>query len=235
MGVGVRVAALYDVHGMLPPLEAVLEEVERSGVDVTLFGGDLTWGPEPAETLELIRSLSRTRFVRGNCDREPDEWERSCLDAEQVAFLQGLPQALELDGVLYCHATPRSDEEIVTPATPDERLAEILAGVEQHTVVAGHTHMQQDRRVGATRWVNAGSVGLPYEGEVAAFWALVSDGDVELRRTPFDRARLEAVLRDSAWPEARAVMTENVMQPYSREQASADLERQAAARDVPPA
>ena len=154
-----RVAALYDVHGNFPALEAVLTEVERAGVDEIVFGGDLTWGPSPRETLALVRSVAGARFVRGNADRDPDDWERSCLSEEEIAFLQGQAPTVKLDGVLYCHATPRSDDEVVTPATPDERLAEILAGIEQRVVVAGHTHMQQDRVVGAIRFVNAGSVG----------------------------------------------------------------------------
>jgi len=230
----VKVAALYDVHGNLPALEAVLDELEREGVDEVVFGGDLTWGPLPHETLALARSVARARFVRGNCDREPSEWERSCLSREEIAFLQGLPESVELAGVLYCHATPGSDEEVVTPATPDERLGEILAGVRQHTVVAGHTHMQQDRRVGRVRFVNAGSVGLPYEGEVAAFWALVGDADVELRKTFLDQGRLSDLFRQSRWPQAPKVLRENVLQPVTREQATAELEGRELAMFVTP-
>ena len=219
-----RVAALYDVHANVPALEAVLAEVEREGVDAILFGGDLTWGPEPHEALTLVRSLSGTRFVRGNCDREPDEWERASLTAAEVAFLQGLPGRQELDGVLYCHATPRSDEEIVTPATPDEDVAEILAGVENSAVVVGHTHMQQDRRIGDVRWVNAGSVGMAYEGELVACWALVDDGDVELRRTPLDVERVADAFRSSDWPRAEEFLNENVLETVTREQATAEIE-----------
>ena len=124
-----RIAALYDVHGNRPALEAVLADLEDEQVDEIVFGGDLTWGPQPHETLELVWSVGNARFVRGNADREPDEWERSCLSDEEVAFLQGQPPTVELDGVLYCHATPRSEDEVVTPATLDERLAEILTGV----------------------------------------------------------------------------------------------------------
>jgi putative phosphoesterase len=219
-----RVAALYDVHGNVPALQAVLADVEREGVDMILFGGDLTWGPEPSDALALVRSLSDARFVRGNCDRAPDEWERSRLSAEDVAFLQGLPERLEFDGVLYCHATPRSDEEIVTPATPDEDLAEILAGVEQRTVVAGHTHMQQDRRIGGVRFVNAGSVGLPYEGELAAFWALVEPGEIQLRKTPLEVDRVADAFRRSDWPRADEFLRENVLATITREEATAKIE-----------
>jgi len=217
----VRVAALYDVHANVPALEAVLAEVEREGVDTVLFGGDLTWGPEPVEALALVRSVPDARFVRGNCDREPDEWERSQLSEEDLAFLQGLPETLELDGVLYCHGTPRSDLEVVTPAPTDEELARILEGVEQRVVVAGHTHMQQDRRIGAIRFVNAGSVGLPYEGELAAFWALLDGAELELRRTPLELEEVAAAFRRSAWPRADEFLRENVLETVTREEATA--------------
>ncbi|MGZ4281770.1 MAG: metallophosphoesterase family protein [Gaiellaceae bacterium] len=219
-----RVAALYDIHGNLPALEAALADAEREGVDTIVFGGDLTWGPEPAEALAPVRALPNALFVRGNCDREPDEWERSQLSEEELAFLQGLPEHVELDGVLYCHATPRSDTEIVTPATPDEDLAEILAELEQRVVVAGHTHMQQDRRIGDIRFVNAGSVGLPYEGELAAFWALVDDGEAELRRAPVEVDDVAGAFRRSAWPRAEEFLRENVLETVTRERATADLE-----------
>jgi putative phosphoesterase len=219
-----RVAALYDVHANVPALEAVLADAQREGVDTILFGGDLTWGPEPAEALARIRSLRDAVFVRGNCDREPDEWERSRLSEDDVAFLQGLPERVVLDDVLYTHATPRSDEEVVTPATSDDEIAEIVTGVEQRAVVVGHTHMQQDRQIGSVRWVNAGSVGLPYEGELAAFWALADDGKVELRKTPLEVDAVANAFRRSEWPRADELLRENVLETVSREQATAEIE-----------
>jgi len=229
-----RIAALYDVHGNLPALEAVLRELEGEHVDEVVFGGDLTWGPQPHETLGLVRSVEGARFVRGNADRDPDDWERSCLSDEEIAFLQGQPPTVEVDGILFCHATPRSDDEVVTPATSDERLAEILVGVEQRVVVAGHTHMQQNRVVDAIRWVNAGSVGLPYEGEVAAFWALLVDGEPELRKTPLDGDRVAEVFRQSRWPRAAEILRERVLRPATREEATRVLEGRASAIFVTP-
>jgi putative phosphoesterase len=229
-----RVAALYDVHGNRPALEAVLDELERVQVDEVVFGGDLTWGPQPHETLELVRSVENAAFVRGNADREPDDWERSCLSDEEIAFLQGQAPTVERDGVLYCHATPRSDDEVVTPATPDERLAEILAGVEQRVVVAGHTHMQQNRVVGGIRFVNAGSVGLPYEGEIAAFWALLDNGEPELRKTPVDHDRVVEAYRESRWPRAGEILHERIVRAATREEATRVLEGRASAVFVPP-
>ena len=190
-----RVAALYDVHGNLPALEAVLADVARASVDAIVFGGDIAAGPMPRETITLVRSLD-AQCIRGNADRRDARtpladqlWQE--LPAEAADWLNALPPTLVLGDVLFCHATPRSDEEIVTPGTPEERLAQIVAGVEQSVVVVGHTHMQQDRRVGSVRWINAGSVGMPYEDEPGTYacWAIVGD-DVELRRTPYDRSPL---------------------------------------------
>jgi putative phosphoesterase len=219
-----KVAALYDVHANVPALEAVLVDVEREGVDTILFGGDLCWGPEPHEVLALVRSLPDARFVRGNCDREPDDWMRAELSEGELAFLEGLPERQELDGVLYCHATPRSDEEIVTPATSDAEVAAILEGVENPVVVVGHTHMQQNRQIGPVRWVNAGSVGLAYEGEPVACWALVDDGEVELHKTPLDVDRVAEAFRRSDWPQAETYLNENVLASVTREEATAAME-----------
>ena len=162
----------------------MLAEVEQEQVDAIVFGGDLFLGPQPAETAELVRSVDAS-FVRGNCDREPDDWTRSQLDDETLAWSQGWPLTVELDDVLYCHASPKDDmRPILTEASPPERFDEALEGIDNRLVVAGHTHMQFRR----DRWVNAGAVGWPAEDDVAAFWALVSD-DVEHRRTPFDVER----------------------------------------------
>jgi len=203
-----RVAALYDVHGNLPALEAVLAEAAEA--DLIVAGGDVVGGPFPAETVERLRGLGdRVRWLRGNAERElveqpppreagppPGELERlrAALSDEQVDFVYGLPERVELDveglgRVLFCHATPQNDLDIVTPLTPEERLRRILEGVTVDAVVAGHTHIQEDRRVGGVRWVNAGSVGMPYEDEPGACWALLGP-EVELRRTEYDATKL---------------------------------------------
>jgi predicted phosphodiesterase len=200
-----RVAALYDVHGNLPALEAVLAEVDA---DLILAGGDVIGGAAPAETVERLRGLGDgVRWLRGNAERElvelpppreagppPGELERlrAALTDEQADFLYGLPERVELDvdglgHVLFCHATPQNDLDIVTPLTPDTRLERILVGVDAGVVVAGHTHIQEDRAVAGVRWVNAGSVGMPYEEAAGAYWALLGP-DVELRRTEYAEA-----------------------------------------------
>ena len=211
-----RVAALYDVHGNLPALEAVLPEA--AAADLVVVGGDVVGGPFPAETVERLRALGdRVRWLRGNSERElveqpppreggppPGELERlrAALSDEQVEFLYGLPERIELElsgvgGVLFCHATPQNDLDIVTPLTPEGRLRRILDGVSADVVVAGHTHIQEDRRVGGVRWVNAGSVGMPYEDEPGAYWALLGL-EVELRRTEYDAS----ALRGYEYPQA---------------------------------
>ena len=214
-----RVAALYDVHGTRIALEAVLAEIDREEPDAIVFGGDLFLGPQPVETAELVRSVEAS-FVRGNCDREPDDWTRSRLDEETVAWAQGWPLTVELDRVLYCHASPQDDmRPILTDASPPERFEQALHGIDQRLVVAGHTHMQFRRG----RWVNAGAVGWPYEDDVAAFWALVSD-EVEFRRTPYDVERAARELLDSGWPDAETFVAENVRVAPSRAEAVAHFE-----------
>jgi predicted phosphodiesterase len=247
-----RVAALYDIHGMAVPLEAVLAELAGEEVDAILIGGDAVAGPQPAETLELLRSLERpTHWIRGNGERalgpaaadavmggEGAEaslrFTASQLSDEDQRFLVRLPQTLklEVDGLgetLFCHASPRNDLDIVTPGTPDARFAELLEGVAERVVVAGHTHMQDDRPVDGVRWINPGSVGMPYEGEVAAFWAILGL-DVELRRTPFDVERSAAALLESGWPEAQSFVDENVRASVPREEAITLFEEIAAER-----
>jgi putative phosphoesterase len=219
-----RVAALYDVHGNLPALEAVLADVTNAGVDAVVIGGDNVAGPWPAETYELLRAIDvPTTWVRGNADREllgeggrapaeVVEWVRSRLDHGAIEKLARDPliATLEIDGlgpVLFCHSTPRDDTEIRTAISPDERWAEVLDGVQERIVVCGHTHVQFDRTVGETRIVNAGSIGMPYEDEPGAYWALLGP-DVEQRRSAYDVAAMRAAIEEtgypSEWPEASA-------------------------------
>lgn len=208
-----RVAALYDVHGNLPALEAVLAEVDASGVDAIVCGGDVVWGPDPAGCVELLRVVG-ARCLRGNCEREvlsgggseADEWCLARLTREQRERVAAWPERLrlELDGLgetLFCHGSPRSDAELITEATPDEVLAEIVDGVDAALVVCGHTHHQFDRCFGDVRVVNAGSVGLPYEGAPGAFWTLLGP-DVEPRRTDYDVEAVLPALVASGFPPA---------------------------------
>jgi hypothetical protein len=116
-----------------------------------------------------------------------------------------------------------------TPGTPEERLRALLQGVAERVVIAGHTHMQDDRNVDGVRWINPGSIGMPYEGEVAAFWAILGP-DVELRRTPFDVERHAEALIASGWPDAESFVQENVRAAVSQEEATTLFEQIAADR-----
>jgi predicted phosphodiesterase len=257
-----RVAALYDIHGNLPALEAVLAEVERAEVDVILLGGDIVTGPMPRQTLDLLLSLgARVRGIQGNADRElrPTDyddqgagqpqrtndmddavwatiaWTAEHLTPDQRDLLANLPaqEVLDVDGLgpaLFCHGSPRSDEELITPATTAARLRPMLAGVREDVIVCGHTHRQFDRTVDAKRVINAGSVGAPYEGTPGAYWALLGP-TVELRRTPYDLDRAAALIRATGFPGAAEFAADNVLTSPPAEETTAHFERAATKHD----
>jgi putative phosphoesterase len=200
-----QVAALYDIHGNLAALEAVLADVPDDAT--ILVGGDICAGGEqPSETLTRLRGLGdRVAWLRGNADRElfPDEdglapvefleEARSKLSEEEIAFLHELPPTQRIGDVLYCHASPRNDLDIFTERTPEERIAFLFDGLDAATVVCGHTHTQFERTVAGVRVVNAGSVGAPYEEEPGAYWLL----DLVHQRTPYDGAELKATREEA--------------------------------------
>jgi putative phosphoesterase len=204
-----RIATLYDVHGNLPALEAVLAEIPDDATIVV--GGDVvTGGAHPSETLERLRGLGdRVVWIRGNVDRELKQGEpglapaelldatRAALTDEQIEFLYAQPLTAQIDRVLFCHATPRNDLDIFTERTPEDRLVEIFAGVDADIVVCGHTHMQFERSIAGRRVINSGSVGMPYENELGAYWTL----DLEHRRTDYDGATPSEHSRDEVLAE----------------------------------
>src|SRR5215218_1432794 len=201
-----KVMALYDIHGNVDALEAVLAEAEPDAVLVGL------------ESLTVP-----VHWIRGNGEREvaeavgaaepaPDDLAAVTaaitareLGPERSRALGELPLVVALDGVRFCHATPHSDDQMVTRISPPERWATVLEGVGPGLVVAGHTHQQDDRTVGEVRFINAGSVGLPYEGDGAARWLWLADGEPELRRTPYDAAAAGRRMLDAGWPDARSI------------------------------
>lgn len=246
-----RVAALYDIHGNLPALEAVLAEPDVVAADVVVIGGDALAGPMPAETLELLEGLgARARWVRGNTEREvlerrdadPAEggvWDRRAtwvaaqLTSDQLARVAAWPAtvAVDVDGLgptRFCHATPRDDSEIFTAITPDEAVEPMLAAAEG-TVVCGHTHVQFDRRIGRRRVVNAGSVGMPYEDGPGARWCLLGPG-VELCRAAYDMDAAAPRIRASGFPEADEHAAE-LLEPAGAAEATSAFEEMRLGRE----
>jgi len=218
-----KVAAIYDIHGNLTALEAVLAEIRKEHVDCVVVGGDVAWGPDPTGVVDLLMHLPwDVRFVRGNTDREVagrygvaqglegqdakiNEWCADQLNGDQLEFLRTLPdnQTLRVDGlgpVLFVHGSPRSDTEAIRRSTPDSEITPMLAGVSENIVVCGHTHIQFDRAVGTKRVVNPGSVGLQSMAR-GACWALFSQ-DVTLKVTNYDVEKAAERIRKTGVPMA---------------------------------
>ena len=229
-----RVACLYDIHGNLPALEAVLRELRSINVERVVIGGDVIPGPMPRECLDLVFGLDiPTDFIIGNGDREtiaarrgelsakiPDyvresmHWNaKQLLDRDERAIgswpLMTRLQAQGIGEVVFCHATPRNDTEIFTAATPEAKLLPIFDRLGADLVVCGHVHMQFDRMVGRTRVINAGSVGMPFQ-DPGAYWLLI-DKDVELRRTDYDLQAAAERIRATEYPLANDFATKNVL------------------------
>ena len=241
-----RVAALYDIHGNLPALEAVLQELRQAGVDHVVVGGDVVPGPMPRKTLRRLLDLDLpVQFIHGNGELamlaqmaatdasavtywgttsglplpEPFlgvyRWTVQQLQPEYQPVLASWPKTLQLEigglgEVLFCHSTPRSETEVFTRLTAEERLLPLFEGLQIPVVVCGHTHMQFDRMIGKTRVVNAGSVGAPY-GAPGAYWLLLGP-DVQLQHTPYDLTKAAERIRHTNYPQAQGFAHE-VLQP----------------------
>jgi putative phosphoesterase len=232
----VRVAALSDIHGNLPGLEAVLEDVAHEDVDAIVVAGDTVSGPWPAEVFDLV-TRAGALVVRGNADRlvlERDEghlgaWSADRLGAQRLTAVSEWPSTIELeiDGVgrlLVCHSTPASDEPIYTQVTPEHELVDVLGSIDADVLLCGHTHIQYDRRLSTgLRIVNPGSVGLPYEGRQGAFWALIGPG-VEFRRTAYDVPAAVAAIRAGDAPVGKELL-ELLLEPPDAETAAAEFEK----------
>jgi predicted phosphodiesterase len=245
------VAAIYDIHGNLPALEAVLAEIGPAGVELVVVGGDVLPGPFPRETIEYLLGLDvPTQFIQGNGDREvlgqlsgvetdwfrtaherwrePVRWTAQQLTAEHQQILASWPRScrVEVPGlgdVLFCHATPRNDTEIFTRLTAEERLRPIFDGIGVRTVICGHTHMQFARMIGPTRVVNAGSVGMPF-GEPGADWLLLGP-DIEFRHTSYDFGQASERVRQGRYPQAEDFSERSILRPPSQQEMLATFAR----------
>src|SRR2546421_9060103 len=239
-----RVAAIYDIHGNLPALEAVIDEIRHADVDQVIVGGDVVPGPMPRETLACLLDLDiPIQFIHGNSDREvlaqmtgtetpwyrnapeqwrePVRWTAQQLDIDHERLLAAWPPTcrVEIRGLgetLFCHATPRNDTDCFTRLTPEDRLVPIFEAVNAPVVVCGHTHMPFDRTIGRVRVVNAGSVGMPF-GEAGADWLLLGP-DVELRHTNYDATAAADRMRATDYPDAEDYVAQYVIkQPSAAE------------------
>jgi predicted phosphodiesterase len=249
-----RAAVLADVHGNLPALEAVLAEPDVAAADAIVLLGDIAEGPLPGPVLDRLAGLGdQAVWVHGNCEREmvtafdggvvpgpfTDLAARSAglISRAHRDLMAGLPLTVTLDvaglgPVLFCHATPRRDDEFVLVDSPTAHWAAVLAGVTAPTVVLGHSHMPFDRLAAGHRVINAGSVGMPY-GTAGAAWALLGP-EVTLRQSRYDTAAAARVIGASAYPGAAQWAAEYVTQRYSADEALAAFTEQAAARGGQP-
>jgi predicted phosphodiesterase len=234
----VRVAVLNDIHGNLPALDVVLDEVGRAGVDRVVVGGDVFPGPMPHLVLERLLSFGvPVDFIYGNGEvavlqqlagevpalvpesyRPMIRWNADQLAPSERQAVAAWPMTLRLTipplgDVLFCHATPRNENEIFTHLTAEDRLIPVFEPANAALVVCGHTHMQFDRTVGNTRVVNAGSVGMPF-GPAGADWLLLGPA-VELRHTPYDLDAAAERIRRSGYPGAEEFATKYVLHPPS--------------------
>lgn len=213
-------ALVYDVHGNVPALKAVLKDARGAGAEAVLLGGDYAlFGPWPAETIDVLRDLPNATWIRGNVDRwsasptdspedplirEAIDACRSALGPEAVGALAELPEQTVLDGTRYCHGSPVSDVRSFMPQA-GEQDEELLGDAREQRVVFGHTHLQFVRTArDGIELVNPGSVGMPFDGDPRAAYALLGDDDrIELRRVAYDyeasAAAVEERFGGAAW------------------------------------
>ena len=213
-------ALLYDVHGNLGALEAVLDDARSEGADAWLLGGDYAlFGPEPEAAVARLRELPEATWIRGNGERwtarpedAPDNpvvpdairAAREALGPELVGELGALPEHATLGGARFVHGSPISDVRSFAPDPDDEEDAEMLGGVSDARLDYGNTHLHFRRRSadGAVELINPGSVGMPFDGDTRAAYALVRpDGTIEHRRVEYDMPASAARLRER-WPGA---------------------------------
>jgi putative phosphoesterase len=236
-----RVAVISDIHGNATALEAVLAEIDEANVDRIVCLGDATWGSKPEETRLLLECLGDTAiFIRGNGERalqelrrgrEGTDRERWMLEHHSEATREFLETFVEsavvtiagLGAVRFCHGSPRSDEELITPETPVARMRALMEGVPERTLVSGHTHLQFDRQAAGVRSLNPGSVGMRYHELPGAFWAILGP-DVELRRTEYDVQETIRGYRTSGDP-MTSEMVETLLTPPTPTEVIAHAER----------
>jgi putative phosphoesterase len=243
-----KVASLYDIHGNLPALEAVIKAIRQAGVELIVIGGDVIPGPMPRETIDYLLALDiPTKFILGNGDeavltelrgktseKVPERvrglvtWTAQQLRPEHEAFLASWPLTVKVDipplgEVLFCHAVPQNNTDIFTKLTPEEKLIPVFKDLTANIVVCGHTHMQFDRKIRNLRIVNSGSVGMPY-GKSLAHWLLLGD-TIEFRQTGYDLSNAAELVRGTSYPMAEDFTDNNLLKVPSEEEALAVLSK----------
>lgn len=236
-----RIAAIGDVHGNLPALEAVMDEINKEDVDGIVVCGDTIAGPLPTETLALLQeSRIPVHFLRGNHDsdvvrflsgQEPGglvakdddaaRWEANKLTREQKELLLTWPATVEMNldpwgKALFCHATPCSDTHVFSALTPDEVVMPVFGDLDVSLVICAHTHMQFDRMIAGVRVVNTGSLGMCV-GRTGADWLLIDD-EIRFQHTNYNLEKAAARIRQSDYPQAEIFVQNHVLQasPESR-------------------
>ncbi|MEQ8364016.1 MAG: metallophosphoesterase family protein [Cyclobacteriaceae bacterium] len=235
-----KIAAIYDIHGNLPALEAVIEDINQSQVDQIIAGGDVVLGPMSCECLELLLELNTpVQFIKGNCEvavldelsggfkgklpenvLEDIRWTAQQILPEHREQMKSWPMTinLEIEGlgnVLFCHATPENENDNFTKLTPEKKLLPLFSNIKEDIVVCGHTHMQFDRTIGKTRVLNAGSVGMPF-GKPGAYW-LQLDSEVKFRHLEYDINKAVERIKNTDYPHALQFAESNVKNPPSEE------------------
>lgn len=233
-----KIAAIYDIHANPNALNAVLNEIEESDVELIIIGGDVIAGPLPNETLTLLKQASTPmRFILGNAEsevlrhlngekirglseraNEEARWVSNQLTDENKIWISNWDKTITIDmanfgKVLFCHGTPRSNVEIFTRLTPVKKLASIFEDVAASIVVCGHTHIQFDITIGDNRVINAGSVGMPF-GKTGSDWILI-DNIFEFKHTDYDLNEAAENIRKSNYPQAESFLKNNVLNPLS--------------------
>lgn len=218
-----RIGILSDIHGNLPALEAVLADMERRGVDRAVNLGDVAFrGPFPAECTARVREMGAP-VILGNTEvwlteAEPKlpeallavrTWTRERMAPADLDWLAGLPAefrfTVEGQRLLFAHGSPRSNMEFLFPFSPEAELREALADCGADVVVVGHTHWAFSRRIGQVHLIGAGSIGLPFDGDSRAAYAIleVTERNVGVThvRVAYDQERTLTAARAEGFPD----------------------------------
>ncbi|MBS1517857.1 MAG: metallophosphoesterase family protein [Bacteroidetes bacterium] len=236
-----KTAAVYDIHGNLPALEAVLAEADKSGVDVFVIGGDVVTGPMSGQCLDRLSEIRKpVHFIKGNCEVHvldysehkklrplPEQvlkdikWTSEQLSHIQRDFIKKWSMTVKINTgsygeILFCHAVPENENDIFTKLTPESDLLPLFENLNVNTVVCGHTHMQFDRNIGKVRVINAGSVGMPF-GKSGAYWLLLGN-EPELKFTEYDLQTASRRIMQTGYLFADDFVKKHLLNPPSEEE-----------------